>query len=219
MHLVIDQVVELQHVHVAHRHLPVEELSGTPVDQPGLPARRKFGNLEPFLDLGFVRPIEHRGGNRYAAAKVVCKFRDLVIGERIHVILVTSGAVDLAKLFSQPGGICARIQHLANLPTQMTGGPPKMAFQHLSNVHPGGYAERIQHDIDSGTVFHIRHILDRDNSRNHTLIAVAARHLVSRLQATLDGNEYFDHLEHTGRQIISCLKLPALFIVQVVKPF
>src|SRR3546814_10374125 len=48
-------MVELEHVHVAHRHFAIERLAGTAVIQQGLTTYRKVGELEHGLDLGFVR--------------------------------------------------------------------------------------------------------------------------------------------------------------------
>ena len=45
VHLVVDQVVELEHVHVADRDLAIERLAGAAVVQHGLAAQRQVGEL------------------------------------------------------------------------------------------------------------------------------------------------------------------------------
>ena len=94
-----------------------------------------------------------------------------------------------------------------------------MAFQDLADIHSGGHPKRIQHDINRGAVVHIRHVFDRNDSGDHSLISVPAGHFVAGLQSPFDGNEHLDHLQHPGLQIVTCLEFPALFIVKVVKTF
>ena len=47
--------------------------------------------------------------------------------------------------------------------------------------------------------------------RHHALVAVAAGHLVARLQAALDGQVDLDHLLHARRQLVALRQLLALF--------
>jgi len=46
-----DQVMQLQHVHEAHGHLPVEGVARPPVVQVHLPGARQASRLEHVLDL------------------------------------------------------------------------------------------------------------------------------------------------------------------------
>jgi hypothetical protein len=59
VHLVVDQVVELQHVHVADRDLALEFLAGAAVEQVHLAGQRQIRELEQALDLGFGGAVEH----------------------------------------------------------------------------------------------------------------------------------------------------------------
>src|SRR4029079_11462126 len=49
------------------------------------------------------------------------------------------------------------------------------------------------------------------------LVAVTARHLVARLQATLDGDMHLDHLQHAGGELIALRELPLLLFEELVE--
>ena len=92
-----------------------------------------------------------------------------------------------------------------------------MRFQHLSDVHTRRHAERIEHDINRGAVFIVRHVFHRYDHGNDALVTVTARHLVTRLYATLDGHVDLDHLQHAGRQIVTRGNLVTLLFQTLVK--
>src|SRR6218665_1649885 len=48
-------------------------------------------------------------------------------------------------------------------------------------------AQRVEHDVGRRAVGHVRHVFDRNDLRDHPLVAMAPGHLVARLQAALDG--------------------------------
>ena len=56
--LVVDQVVELEHVHHAHRHLLVEGLARAPVEEHRLTAGGEARQREGVLDLALLRAVE-----------------------------------------------------------------------------------------------------------------------------------------------------------------
>ncbi len=85
-----------------------------------------------------------------------------------------------------------------------------MGLQHLADVHARGHAERVEHDVDGGAVGGERHVLDRQDHGDHALVAVAAGHLVARLDAALDGQVDLDHLQHARRQVVAGGDLAAL---------
>ena len=76
-----------------------------------------------------------------------------------------------------------------------------MRFQYLTNIHTARYAERIQNDIDGGTVFEIRHIFNRQYAGNNTLVTVTASHLVALGQFTLLCDSNPNQLIDASRQI------------------
>src|SRR5688572_20764026 len=58
--LVVDEVVQLHHVDVAHRHFLVHRLARAPVEELRLAALRQLGLLERVLDLLLGAAVEHR---------------------------------------------------------------------------------------------------------------------------------------------------------------
>src|SRR5260221_3387591 len=82
-----------------------------------------------------------------------------------------------------------------------------MGFENLTDIHTRRHAERVQHQIDMGTVFEIGHILDWHDLRDDTLVAMTAGHLVARLQLALHRNEDLDHFHDARRQLVATLQL------------
>ena len=66
--LVVDKVVQLEHVLDAHRHRARELLAGAPVEERRLPALVKARAPQRIVDIGFLRAVEDRGGDRHAVA-------------------------------------------------------------------------------------------------------------------------------------------------------
>ena len=81
VHLVVDEVVQLQHVHVADGDRAVERLAGAAVVQRDLAGTRQPRELEHALDLLLGRAVEHRRRERHAAAQVVGEAQELVVVE------------------------------------------------------------------------------------------------------------------------------------------
>ncbi len=82
-----------------------------------------------------------------------------------------------------------------------------MGFEDLADVHSTRHAQRVEHDVDMRAVLEERHVLDRDDARDDTLVAVTAGHLVAGLDLALHGDEDLDHLHHAGRQLVAALQL------------
>jgi hypothetical protein len=76
---------------------------------------------------------------------------------------------------------------------------------------PRRHAQRVEHDVARRAIGHVGHVFDRNDLGHHTLVAVAAGHLVAGLQAALDGQVDLDHLEHASRQLVALRELLALF--------
>src|SRR3546814_7782588 len=65
-------------------------------------------------------------------------------------------------------------------------------------------------------VFEERHVLVRQDAADDALVAVAAGHLVARLQLALHRDEDLDHLEHARGEFVAALELfDAIFILRV----
>ena len=80
-----------------------------------------------------------------------------------------------------------------------------MGLKNLPHIHARRHTQWIKQDVNSRAVFHMWHILDRNNPRDHTLVAVAASHFVAGLQLALHGHEDLDHLQHTWRKFVAAL--------------
>src|SRR6516165_6123793 len=97
------------------------------------------------------------------------------------------------------------VKYLADAPAQPGCRPAEMGLEDLADVHSARYAERVQHDIDRDAVLEIGHVLARHDPRDHTLVAVAARHLIAGLQLAFDRYENLDHLHHARRELVTAL--------------
>src|SRR3712207_9175784 len=59
-----------------------------------------------------------------------------------------------------------------------------------------------EHEVDVRAVLQVGHVLDGRNARDHALVAVAAGHLVARLQLALRSEEHTSELQ--SRQYLVC---------------
>ena len=123
MDLIVNQMVQLQEVHIADGDLVVEALAGAAVVQPALALGVETRLDELLADVLVARAVEDR-----------------------RCDLVAEGL----------------------------GGVAQMDLEHLTDVHTGRNAQRVQHDIKRRTVGHEGHILLRQNAGNNALVAVPA---------------------------------------------
>ena len=220
MHLVVHQVVELEHVHVPHRDRSIERLPGASVEKGGLPGFRQPGQLQQTLDLLLVGTVEHRRGDGHTVAQVAGQFHDRFGIQAAEVFLLPTGlVVDPFQVAAHGGGGGPRTHHVADLAAQLLGGPTHMGLQNLADVHPRGHAQRVENDVDGGPVLHVRHVLHRDYGGDHALVAVPSRHLVARLHVTLDGQVDLDHFQNARRQIVAGGDLAPLLVESLFEFF
>ena len=99
------------------------------------------------------------------------------------------------------------LEHLPDLLAEAARGPAKMGLENLPDVHARRHAQRVEDDVDRGPVLEERHVLVRQDAADDALVAVAAGHLVARLQLALHRDEHLDHLEHARRQLVAALEL------------
>ncbi len=95
MHLVVNQVMQLQEVHVADRDLALKGFAGTTIEQGHLAGGRHTGKSEHGLDFLFFGTVENRGCERHAILKVPGQFDDFAIVELIQTLSPALGIVDL----------------------------------------------------------------------------------------------------------------------------
>ena len=98
-------------------------------------------------------------------------------------------------------------QHLVDLLAHAGAGPAQVRLEDLPDVHARRHAQRVEHDVDRGAVFEVRHVFTRNDAGDHALVAVTAGHLVARLDLALGGDEDLDHLHHARRQFVTALQL------------
>ena len=72
-----------------------------------------------------------------------------------------------------------------------------MDLKHLSDIHTGRYAQRIQHDIQRTAIWKEWHILYRKHTGNDTLVTMTSGHLVTNGNFSLLGNVDTHCLVHT----------------------
>jgi len=77
-----------------------------------------------------------------------------------------------------------------------------MRLEHLSDVHTREDTKRIEDDIYRIALFIKRHILDRNDTRDDTLVSVASRHLVTDLDLASLRDVDFYLLEYSSWEIV-----------------
>src|SRR5690606_40452479 len=111
VHLVVDQVMQLQIVHVANGDGPLETIAGPAIVQPGLCPG--VGELELFgdvvgigqtqhvIDFFFGGTVEYWGGKRHAVAQIAGHLDDLVVAQIGQAGRSTHAVVDLVEVLAQ----------------------------------------------------------------------------------------------------------------------
>ena len=79
MYLVVDQMVQLEHVHDAHGHVLVERLTATPIEEHRLAALLHTREPQKLLDLFLTGAVEDRGGQLKTVLPALGHLRDLAV--------------------------------------------------------------------------------------------------------------------------------------------
>src|SRR5690606_11043021 len=66
--------------------------------------------------------------------------------------------------------------------------PTQYGFEDLPQVHPRGYAQRVEANVNGGSVFKERHVLFANDPCHHTFVTVTAGHLITNFQFTFLGD-------------------------------
>ena len=225
VHLVVDQVVQLQHVHVADGDRALERFAGAAVVQRDLVRGQALAASRPDASSSMPRDLALRPRRRTPASRTARRPSGCRASSRI------SSSVSLSRSSCLPARCRSASRNLRSSAAfglrlaasrrccrpRPFAAQPRCVFEHLADVHPRRHAQRIQHDVDRRAVGHVRHVLDRHDLRDHALVAVAAGHLVARLQAALDGEVDLDHLQHARRQLVALRELLALLFEREVE--
>src|SRR5437899_3438225 len=206
--LVVDQVVQLHHVHHADGHLVRERLAGAAVEQAGLAVGGQAGTREELEDLLLGGAVEHRRGDVDAVRGLARQLDDVLVGERIEEIADLLGGVELLQLLAQRLDVrpAVLLELLLDLTAELARRPAEVGLEDLPYVHAARHAEGIEHDVDRRPVRQVRHVLLGQQAREDALVAVAPGHLVAHLELPLDGDEHLHHLDHAGRELVAALQ-------------
>src|SRR4051812_18971066 len=201
---VVHQVVELQDVHDADRHVLLERLTRAAVEQDRLSAGRTIGELERALDRKLLGAVEHRRAEEQAALELGREAHDVRVVHALHELLeVLVGFVGfddaLADLVGAPPGF----ESARELAAELASTPTEVRLEDLTDVHAARNAERVQHDVHRSAVFEVRHVLLRQDPAHDTLVAVTTGHLVADLELATDGDVDLHHLDHAGRELVA----------------
>ncbi len=207
MDLVVDQVVQLQHVNVADGDRAVELFARLAIVQLDLAGRCEASISQHLGDVFFARTVKHRCRNRNALAQMLCIFHHLVVRKASISLLLPINSDHAVTQWLDLLTVAVSFQHLADFLAHACAGPAKMGFQNLPNVHARRHTKRVQHDIYRLAILQIWHVFLRNNTRDDTLVAVTAGHLVARLNLALHSDKDLDHFHDAWRQFITTLKL------------
>ena len=83
------------------------------------------------------------------------------------------------------------------------GGDAKVRFQHLTDVHPGRHAERVEDDVHWGSVIEERHVFFRDNLGDNPFVTVTSGHLIPDGEFPLGGDEDLHLLDDAGFHFVA----------------
>src|SRR5699024_3170372 len=174
--LVVDEVVELEHVHVADRDRVREGLTGATVEQLGLargideaiPVAVRCGRLQQSAQLLLVRTVEDWGGQVGSGLGLA--------GRRRQLGCPFGVALDLPALLRDPA---------------------EVGFEDLADVHTTGNTVGVEDHVDSSCV--------RQERRDDALVSVAAGHLVTDGDLAALCHVDADHLVDARRELIIVL--------------
>src|SRR5688500_10324301 len=177
--LVVDEMVQLHHVDVAHRRPLLELLARAAVRQLDLAAPGHLGVELAITDL------------LVAALALLAAITD-------RLVRLVDGLVDLVLRAAVEDG-----RH--GLETTDGCGPPEVGLEDLPDVHARRHAQRVEEDVDRRAVFEERHVFLGNDAGDDALVPVAAGHLVTDGKLALRRDVDLDHLEHARRQLVAAL--------------
>jgi hypothetical protein len=146
--LVVHEVVELEHVDVANRHLTVELLTGTAVKHGRLTRRLEACLFEHDHNVGFLGAVEDRGRDRHTLGEVFAETHQAVVVEVGDVAVASKQFTDFATERLQVARTLVGADHLVDLLAHAGAGPTQVGFKDLADVHARRHAEWVQHDVN-----------------------------------------------------------------------
>ncbi len=96
---------------------------------------------------------------------------------------------------------------------ERVSSPAQVGFEDLADVHSRRHAKRIQNDFGRRPIRQIRHVFFGKNPGDHSLVAVAACHLVANRELALHRDVNLHEFDHARRQLIAATQLgDSLFV-------
>ena len=83
VHLVVDQVVQFQHVHVTYGYRTLELFTGTAVKQRNLTRRWQTTQLQQLFNFSFFCTVEYRRCNWHTLTQVFRQTQNFIIAEGV----------------------------------------------------------------------------------------------------------------------------------------
>ena len=127
--------------------------------------------------------VENRSSRRNAVLQMRNHFQKIRFAHRSNIALILFLAINLFQACIEfIKGLFASLvlfAHFIELLAEFFGGPPQVSFQNLPDVHTRRHAQRIEHDVNRRAVFHVRHILQRQNAGNRTLVTVTSGNFIA----------------------------------------
>src|SRR5580700_623008 len=206
VNLVVHQVREFEHVDVADRHLLREQITGHAVVERNLSALRQGREFQQVANVRFACAVEYRRCKRHAFAEAVSQIQNRVVVQVGDGLPHRRWTERILEPFAHALRASFLVQQLPDLLAELFRSPAKVRLENLPHVHTGRNAQRVQHDFHRCAVRHVRHVFLRNDARDHALVAVAARHLVSDGKLALHGDVALHQLDHARRQLVALLQ-------------
>ena len=195
MDLVIYQMMQLQIVHVSNSYGAVKIFSGTAVAETHFTVAGN-GNALPQRSVSLVLiKILH---NVRRQDILVFRAELLKIFSIYIIVRQLKGILDIFLV----GAVEYRS---GNIESQRLCRKTEMDLKHLSDIHTGGHAQRIQHDIQGTAVRQERHIFNRKHTGYDTLVSMTACHFVAYRNLTFLRNINTYRLVYAGSQLVAVL--------------
>ncbi len=184
MDLVVDEVVELEDVHVPDRDLRIEGLAGPALEEGRLPVGADqtdavvggTGVVQQVDEFGLAGAVEHR--RREA--------------DRTLHVRVLVGPADLGE----PLGRGLEVPAVGR-------GPPEVGLEHLTDVHPRRHTQWVEHDVQRRAILEEGHVLHRQDLGDDALVAVASGELVTLGDLRLLGDVDPHHVVDARGQLVA----------------
>jgi len=209
MDLIVHQMVEFEHIHVAYGHGVVKGQTRPPVIQDIFAVAARAGSLQhprqaQLVCIGilctdlFLHPFGQSVGHK--VQRGILRKADFT-GQFGHVLVMMhllpeEVDVALGRAVKYRGG---------DVPAVQFGDHAQVHFQYLADIQSGRHAQGVQYDFQRRAVREERHILLGEYAADDALVAVTPAHLVSDGDFPALGHIDADGLIDPGAQVVVIL--------------